>query len=349
MNRLGTTIRRSRRWIIAGATAIVSLGLAACGSSGGSTSASAHSHVPLTTVNLGEPLSPPQIPQMAPYIAKDLGYFAKEHLNVHIVSMPNGLTTELGTTANSITIGMAAGSDSITAASQHAPIQAVWVDYQKLDLECIGGPTITSIKDLVGKNVGSTGAGGFSATTIGACLSAGGVKASQVHEITMTNAEFVPALETGRIQAAVFHANAAYTVLHSVKGAHVLDKEYQTLPLYWYGSLNVKNAYAQAHAPIVERTIAAMILADRWMLNPKNNSRFVALAMAATGESRNSVQAGITFDRAIPLWNTSCAVSPASVAFTSRLLLAQHVITSIPSFNQVYNGTYCAGAMKLLG
>jgi TRAP-type uncharacterized transport system substrate-binding protein len=112
---------------------------------------------------------------------------------------------------------MAAGSDSIEAAAQGAPIHAVWVDYRPLDTVCIARKTIKTIKDLIGKNVGSTGAGGFAATTMGACLAAGGVSSSQVHEITMTRAEFVPSLASGRIAAAVFHADTAYTILHSIK------------------------------------------------------------------------------------------------------------------------------------
>ena len=348
----GSIVQRSRfagrgfRGLIAAAgAALVALPLAAVGTAG----ASAHPRAAATSIIIGEPLSPPLVPQQAVFIAKELGFFAKEHLNVQIAYMPNGLESELGTTAKSITLGMAAGSDSIEAAAQGAPIHAVWVDYQKLDLVCIGGPKIKSIKDLVGQAVGSTGAGGFSQTTMNACLTAGGVKPSQVKEITMTRAEFVPALATGRIQAAVFHADDAYAVLHSIKGAHIIDTEYKTLPLYWYGSLNVRDAYAKANPTVVEHAIAALMMADRWMINPKNNARFVALAVKNSGESKAAVQSAITFDRSIQLWNTSCAVSPASVAFTSHLLLTQGSITKAPTFAQVYNGSYCAAAAKMAG
>ena len=339
--------RGIRRLIAGGGAALVALPLALSG--GGTAAASAHPRAATASVVIGEPLSPPLVPQQAPFIAQELGFFAKEHLNVKIAYMPNGLESELGTTAKSITLGMAGGSDSIEAAAQGAPIHAVWVDYQKLDLVCIGGPKVKSVKDLVGQAVGSTGAGGFSQTTMDACLTAGGVKPSQVREITMTRAEFVPALSTGRIEAAVFHADDAYTVLHSIKGAHILNKLYQTLPQYWYGSFNVRDAYAKAHPTVVEHAIAALIMADRWMMNPKNNARFVSLAMKNSGESKGAVQSAIAFDRSIHLWNTSCAVSARSIAFTSHLLAAQKSITSVPTFKQVYNGSYCAAALKMAG
>jgi len=342
--------RRRAGAYLALAAGVVPLAVVGTGLSGASASVRhAAPHVAGATVILGEPLSPPEVPQQAPFVAKALGFFAREHLTVNIAYMPNGLTSELGTTAKSITIGMAGGSDSIEAAAQHAPIHAVWVTYQKLDLVCIAGPKIKTIKDLVGADVGSTGAGGFSATTMGACLAAGGVSPSQVKEITMTRAEFVPALASGRIQAAVFHADDAYTVLHQIKGAHILDYEYKSLPKYWYGSLNVTDSFARTHASVVERTIAALMLADRWMANPANNAKFVSLAQKDTSESRAAVQSAISFDRSIGLWNTSCAVEPSSIAYTSHLLASQGSITRIPTFAQVYTGTYCAAAAKMIG
>ena len=261
--------------------------------------------------------------------------------------MPTGLATELGTTSGSITLGMAAGSDSIEAAAQGAPIHAVWVDYRPLDTVCIARKTIKAIKDLIGKNVGSTGAGGFAATTMGACLAAGGVSSSQVHEITMTRAEFVPSLASGRIAAAVFHADTAYTILHSVKGAHIIDTEYKTLPTYWYGSFNVTDAYAKAHPQVVAEAIGALMAADRWMMTPKNDAKFVQLATRVTGETKKAVESAIKFDRSIKLWSTSCAVPKKSEAYTAKILLQQGSITSLPAFSDVYDGSYCRPAEKI--
>lgn len=302
----------------------------------------------LTSIIIGEPLSPPQVPQEAVFIAQQLGFFKQFGLSVHVAYMPNGLSSEMGTTSSSITLGMAGGSDSIEAAAQGAPIHAVWVDYQKLDLVCIGGPSIKTVKDLVGKNVASTGAGGFAETTMTACLNAGGVQQSQVHEITMTRAEFVPSLVNGQIQAAVFHADDAYTVTHSIKGAHVLNYLYKSLPSYWYGSLNVVDSYAAKHPLIVEDAIAAMLLADRWMLNAKNNSRFISLTVKTTQESKSAVSSAVNFDRSIRLWNAGCGVSPGSITFTSNMLKNQGATTSIPSFARVYTSKYCTAALSLI-
>ena len=343
----GRRVRRLRMGALASSVALICTSFASA--EWASASSNAHSQpAALTTITIGEPLSPPEVPQQAVFVAQQLGFFKKFGLSVHIAYMPNGLSSELGTTSSSITLGMAGGSDSIEAAAQRASIHAVWVDYQKLDLVCIGGPSIKTVKDLIGKNVASTGAGGFAETTMTACLNGGGVKQSQVHEITMTRAEFVPALANGQIQAAVFHADDAYTVTHAIKGARILNYLYKSLPSFWYGSLNVTDSYAAHHPLIVERAIAALIFADRWMVNPKNNTQFLALATKSTHESKSAVNSAIIFDRSIRLWNVGCGVFPGSIAFTSQLLKKQGAITSVPSFAQVYNGKYCASALNLI-
>ena len=160
------------------------LGLAACGSSGGSTSSSSDPNA-MASVNVGIALSPPKAIFLGPYVAQQEGFFKKEHLNVKFISMPNGLQTELGATAGSIDFGFSSGTDSIEAAAQHAPIHAIWSYGTKLDTQCIGAPGINTAKGLIGQPVGSTGTDGFSITLLQACLEPAGVHLSQVKQVDM--------------------------------------------------------------------------------------------------------------------------------------------------------------------
>lgn len=153
--------------VVAAAVA-TALTLSACGGSSSSTSGSGSNA--WASVNVGIALSPPKAIFMGPYVAQAQGFFAKEHLHVKFISMPNGLQTELGTTAGSIDFGFSSASDSIEAAAQNAPIHAIWSYGTKLDTQCIGAPNIKSAKDLIGKPVGSTGTDGFSITLLQACL-----------------------------------------------------------------------------------------------------------------------------------------------------------------------------------
>ncbi len=329
------------------AAAAFALALSACGGgSGGSGGSGANGWA---TVNVGIALSPPKAIFMGPYVAQAEGFFAREHLHVKFISMPNGLQTELGTTAGSIDFGFSSASDSIEAAAQHAPIHAIWSYGTKLDTQCIGAPGIKSARDLIGKPVGSTGTDGFSITLLQACLEPAGVHLSQVKPINMTRSEFVPAMVAGKIDAAVFHADDAYVITHQLKGASVLESEYKTIPQWWYGGVSMLDAYGKAHHDVVVRFLMAMMLADRWMNNPANNAALVALAVKTTQEDPAAVAYAISFLRKSGTWPDSVGLDPAQVNYTAGILAKYKDIPSQPSFSQIVDPSYADQAAARLG
>lgn len=313
-------------------------------------SAAVHKAAPAAAnINIGLALSPPKVVFMGPYVAQAEGFFKKENLNVHFISMPNGLQTELGTTAGTINFGFSSATDAIESAAAHAPIHAVASYGLTLDTECIAAPGIHSAKQLIGQPVGSTGAGGFSLVTLAACLSPEHVSVSQVKPITMTRSEFVPALTTGRIKVAVFHADDAYVVLHQLKGASVLYDEYKSLPKWWYGGITVLDSYAKSHANVTERFLAALIMANRWMNNPKNTAKLVNIGVAATHEDRAAVAYAVHFEQHSKTWPTGLGLPKAAEEYTARRLVQLGVLKKVPAYSAVVNPTYQEAALKMVG
>lgn len=339
----------SSRWAVAGVVA-TALALTACGSSGGGSADSGGSGANAwTTVNVGIALSPPKAIFMGPYVADAEGFFAKEHLRVHFISMPNGLQTELGTTAGSIDFGFSSATDSIEAAAQHAPIHAIWSYGTKLDTQCIGSPGIKSAKGLVGKPVGSTGTDGFSITLLQACLEPAGVHLNQVKPINMTRSEFVPAMVAKKIDAAVFHADDAYVITHQLKGSSVLESEYQAIPNWWYGGVAMLDSYGKSHHDVVVRFLTAMMLADRWMNDPAHNSALVALATKTTQEDQPAVAYAINFLRKSGTWPNGAGLDQAAVDYTAGILAKYKDIPAQPSFSQIVDPSYANEAAAKLG
>ncbi|HUY48090.1 MAG TPA: ABC transporter substrate-binding protein [Streptosporangiaceae bacterium] len=351
-SRLGSASRRhaSRRRLLAAGAAVTALALSACGSSSGSGSGSGGSGSNAwATVNVGIALSPPKAIFMGAYVAQAKGYFAKEHLNIKFISMPNGLQTELGTTAGSIDFGFSSATDSIEAAAQHAPIHAIWSYGTKLDTQCIGAPGIKSARGLVGKPVGSTGTDGFSITLLQACLEPAGVHLSQIKPINMTRSEFVPAMVAKKIDAAVFHADDAYVITHQLTGSSVLESEYQAIPQWWYGGVSMLDSYGKAHKDVVVRFLTAMMLADRWMNNPANNSALVSLAAKTTQEDPAAVAYAIKFLRDSGTWPNGAGLSPSQVNYTAGILAKYKDIPSQPTFSQIVDPSYANAAAAKLG
>lgn len=343
--------RRARRagWAAAGAAAFA-LAVAACGSAGaGSSGGSGSGGNAWATVNVGIALSPPKVIFLGPYVAQQEGFFAKEHLHVNFISMPNGLQTELGTTAGSIDFGFSSGTDSIEAAAQNAPIHAIWSYGIKLDTQCIGAPGIESARDLIGKPVGSTGTDGFSITLLQACLQPAGVSLSQVRPIDMTRSEFVPAMTAGKIYVAVFHADDAYVITHQLRGTTVLSSEYKDRPQWWYGGVSMLDAYGKAHRSVVVRFLTAMMMADRWMNNPANNDALVKLGVSVTKEDEPAVAYAVNFNRSSGTWPDGTGLSPAQVNYTAAVLYKYKDISRLPSYSQIVDPSYAEAALASLG
>ena len=365
------------RWMIATGLAVTAAVTAACGSSGSSksaatsaaaapaatagaastpaagTSAAAASQAAPTgapdNIVLGIALSPPKMVFLGPYVADAQGFFAKQNIKVKFLSMPNGLETELGTTSGAIDFGFSAATDPIESAAAGSPIHAIWSYAPKLDTQCIASGDVNTAKDLVGKNVASTGTGGFSYTQIYACLKPGGVDVSQVKLINMTRSQFVPSLVSKRIKAAVFHVDDAYTVQHAGVPLKVLSNEADALPQWWYGAVSVLDKYASANPDLVKRFLTAMVQADRWMNDPANRDAVIKIGVEQTKEDPAAVAYAYDYIVKRHLWTLNSGMDQASEAYTAQQLLNFKEIDKLPAYSAVVDDSYINAVLDKLG
>lgn len=326
------------------AASVAAMTLAACG--GTSTTATTTGS---DNITIGIALSPPKVVFLAPYVAEQQGFFKQEHLNVKFLAMPNGLETELGTTSGSINFGLSSATDAIESASAGSPIHAIWSYGTKLDTVCIAAPSIKQTSDLIGKPVGSTGTGGFSYTLLNACLAPANVDVSKVKPVNMERSAFVPALASGRIFAAVFHADDAYTVTHKVPGLHVLNNEYESYPNWWYGGVTVLDKYAKANPDVVKRFLMAMMMADRWMNDPANHDALVQIGVKATGEDQNAVAYAVDFMVKGQIWPNNQGLDQTQVDYTTQQLFQLKEISNQPTYAQIVDSSYADAAVAALG
>ena len=300
-------------------------------------------------INVGIALTPPKMVFLAPYIAAARGYFAAQHLDVHFFGMPDGLETELGRVSGSITFGLSSATDAISSAAAGTPLHAIWSYAPRLDTQCIASNDVKSAKDLIGQFVGSTGTGGFSYTQVYACVKADGVSVDQLKLVNMPRSQFVPNLVSGRIKAAVFHADDAYVVQHSGVKVHVLQNEYLTAPQWWYGGVAVLDAYAKTHKDVVERFLTAMVQADRWMTDVKNRAAVIRIGHKVTGEDTAAVAYAYDFLQKAHGWTLNDGMDPASVAYTAQQMLNFKEIDKVPSYSTVIDNTYINDVLAKLG
>ena len=294
-------------------------------------------------------VTPPKAVFLVPFIAKAEGFFDKEHLHVNLVAEGSGVPAFLSTVAGSTKFSFTSATDPIIAASHGQAAHVIWSYGLKLDTVCIGDG-IQSAKQLVGKNVGVTDTGGFAQTLLQACLSADNVNIKDVHQINMHRSAFVPAMVSGRISAAVFHADGAYTVLKKAPKAKVLAYEWDTLPQWWYGALAANDAYSKANAGEVKRFVRALVLASRWMYDPANKAKVIADGAKASGEDPAAIEYAYNLMIKGKIWPLNQGLpSKSSYEFTAQKLKDFGQIDNIPAYDKTIDSSYVDAVLQNVG
>ena len=305
---------------------------------------------PWGTVGATVAVSPPQAVFLVPFIAQAEGFFDKEHLHVELVPETNGVPAFLSTVVGSTKFSFTSATDPIVAASHGQAAHVIWSYGLKLDTVCIGGEDIKTGRDLVGKNVGVTDTGGFAQTLLQACLAPQKVALDEVKQINMQRSGFVPALLSGRISAAVFHADAAYVLLHKDPKVHVLAYEYQSLPEWWYGALAANDAYVKANAGEVKRFLRALVLTSRWMYDPANKAKVIADGAKVSGEDAAAIE--FAYDLMIKgkIWPLNEGLpSQDSYQYTAGKLKEFGQIDRIPTYDETIDASYIDAVLQDVG
>jgi NitT/TauT family transport system substrate-binding protein len=294
-------------------------------------------------------VTPPKVVFLVPFIAKAEGFFDREHLHVNLISESSGVPAFLSTVAGSTKFSFTSATDPIIAASHGQAAHVIWAYGLKLDTVCIGDG-VKSAKDLVGKNVGVTDTGGFAQTLLQACLAADNVNIRDVHQINMHRSAFVPAMVSGRISAAVFHADGAYTILKKAPNAKVLAYEWDTLPQWWYGALAANDAYSKENAGEVKRFVRALVLASRWMYDPANKAKVIADGAKASGEDPEAVEYAYNLMIKGKIWPVNQGLpSKESYDFTAGKLKAFGQIDNIPAYEKTIDSSYVDAVLQNVG
>src|SRR5215831_8470155 len=82
----------------------------------------ARAQIPRRTLVIGMPVTPPNLPHIGVYVAKDLGYFDEEGINVEFAQFESGLQALRGGVAGGLDILGASSEPVIAAISRGAKI-----------------------------------------------------------------------------------------------------------------------------------------------------------------------------------------------------------------------------------
>src|SRR5882757_8158880 len=170
----------SYRWIYA-------LQLSACALALGLGDASAQTCPAMRKINVGVSSAPPNVVHTPPYIAKELGLFAKHCIDANIVQFEGG---QSATSVTAVAQGSAIAATNEVPIGRGLKVQQIWGMAPRMPQSYMVAPDVKTAKDLKGKRLSATGGGvgGFNWRMGREVLKTGGLGVDEVQFISAATA-----------------------------------------------------------------------------------------------------------------------------------------------------------------
>ncbi len=209
-------------------------------------------------------------------LTQRLGYFSQEGLNVTLIDEASGQSAEDEVLAGQVDAG--SGSYNHTIELQAAGKQmecVVQLNVAPGEAEMVSSKeagTITSAKDLAGKNLGVTELGSGTQTLTTVILHNVGIKADQVHFIPVGAGDtFIAAMQQGKIDAGMTTEPTISRLVSSGVGKVLVDlRTPQSTQAalggpYPFICVFMQNSYVNAHKDVVQKLVNAYVKTLKWM------------------------------------------------------------------------------------
>ena len=224
----------------------------------------------------GGAVTPPNMVHLAPYVAKDMGFFDEVGLDVEIKSFEGGVGALRGGISGGLDV-VATSSDPLFAAIQQgAPVKAIGTYAPKLSVVMMGSPDVKSPADLKGKRLGIQDVGGFNDVMSRLVLAQAGVSTNDVQFINVATANRVTSMAGGQTDATVLHIDQYYTALGVNPNFNVLARMWEVVPDWWYSAFVATDDVRTQKREAMVRFMTGVIKAQRFMYTNPDETKKVA-------------------------------------------------------------------------
>jgi ABC-type nitrate/sulfonate/bicarbonate transport system substrate-binding protein len=301
------------------------------------------------TLVIGMPVTPPNLPHIGVYIAKDLGYFDEEGINVEFAQFESGLQALRGGVAGGLDILGASSEPVIAAISRGAKIRSIFSYAHKLTVVMVAQENIRRPADLRGKNLGIQEVGAFREVMTRAILQSAGLTAQDVNYVPVSSAGYIAALTTNKIDTAILHIDQAHMARTKKTSLHTLVPLWEVMPSYWYGTFSTTEELLRKDPDLLGRAVGALMRAHRFMY--RNKDRTLELASKNTGYPKEVLGPAYDALAAARVWPVNDGMPPEMVDVTINKLLEIGLLkeNEKPKVDQVVDRKPATAALAKLG
>ncbi|HEY2987509.1 MAG TPA: ABC transporter substrate-binding protein [Candidatus Binatia bacterium] len=298
---------------------------------------------------IGMPVTPPNLPHVGVYVAKELGYFDEEGINVELVAFESGLQSLRGGIAGGLDIVGASSEPVITVISRGAKIRSIFSYAHRLTVVMAAQENIRKPGDLRGKNLGIQEVGAFREVMTRAVLQSAGLTPQDVNYISVSSAGYIAALISDKIDTAVLHIDQAYMAQTKKASLHPLVPLWEVMPSYWYGTFSANEELLRKEPDLFARAVAAIMKAHRFMY--RNKERTLELASKHTAYPKEVLGPAYDALAAAKVWPVNDGMPVEMVNTTINKLVEIGVLkeSEKPKVEQVVERGPANAALAKLG
>ena len=269
--------------------------------------AAAQSCPTLRKINIGVSVAPPNVVHTSPYVAKDLGFFAKRCIEPTIIQFEGG---QSATSAAAAAQGTAIVSVSDVAVGRGLKVQQFWGLAPRMPQAYMVSPDVKTAADLKGKKLSATGGGvgGFNWRMGREVLKTAGLTVDDAQFIASATAGRLPGLVAGQIDGVALHPEDVYLARKQKPALNLLVQLAELMPNYMFNAYGASLDWIARDRPLLRDTAAAMIEANRMMYNDK--AKVVPIIEKATGKPKDAVEYAIEVLTKNCVWSVNGGFDP---------------------------------------
>jgi NitT/TauT family transport system substrate-binding protein len=216
----------------------------------------------LRKINVGVSVAPPNVVHTAPYVAKELGFFAKRCIDASIVQFEGGQSQ---TSTVAAAQGSAIVSVSDVSIGRGLKVQQIWALAPRMPQAYMVQGEIKTAADLKGKRLSATGGGvgGFNWRMGREVLKSAGLTEADAQFIPSPTAGRLPGLIAGQIDGVALHPEDVFLARKQKDSLHPLVQLAELMPLYMFNAYGASLEWIAKDRALLRDTVAAMIEANR--------------------------------------------------------------------------------------
>jgi ABC-type nitrate/sulfonate/bicarbonate transport system substrate-binding protein len=260
-------------------------GIAAATLAAVSGTAAAQTCPAMRKINIGVSVAPPNVVHTSPYVAKELGFFAKRCIDANIVQFEGGQSQ---TSAVAAAQGSAIVSVSDVSIGRGLKVQQIWGLAPRMPQAYMVPGDIRTAADLKGKRLSATGGG------VGGFNWRMGREVLKSAKLDIGDAQF---------DGVALHPEDVFLARKQKDSLHVLVQLVELMPLYMFNAYGASTEWIAKDRALLRDTVAGMIEANRAIY--RDRDKVVPIIVEATKKPKEAVEYAIESNIKNCIWSVN--------------------------------------------